>query len=193
MHHTANPVCGASPGHRSRSKGLLGADPEPLDDTDIEPSSAATTPDDECLSGGGVATKTATVTRSHTPLIVLFAPMLVSLVLIATGAIRDAADIHNPVVKFFSSPVIALLIVLIGTSFVGRHALGAEPIQHAIATGFKESGQILILTGVGGSLAATIKAAGLGDILGEYFTASTAAPLLVCGLSRRRCTSQSAP
>ncbi len=105
--------------------------------------------------------------------------MMLSLVLIATGAILDAADIHNPIVKFVSSPVIALLIGLIGTSFVGRYALGVEPIQHAIATGFKESGQILILTGVGGSLAATIKAAGLGDILGEYFTASTAAPLLV--------------
>jgi H+/gluconate symporter-like permease len=130
-------------------------------------------------AGGGVATRTATVTRTQTPLIVLFAPMLASLVLIATGAILDAADIHNPIVKFLSSPVIALLIGLIGTSFVGRYVLGVEPIQRAIAAGFKESGQILILTGVGGSLAATIKAAGLGDILGEYFTASTAAPLLV--------------
>jgi H+/gluconate symporter-like permease len=156
---------------------FLGEDPEPLDGDD-ESVSAATTPD----TGGGVATKTATVVRTQTPLIVLFAPMLVSLVLIATGAILDAADIHNPIVKFISSPVIALLIGLIGTSFVGRYALGAEPIQHAIATGFKESGQILILTGVGGSLAATIKAAGLGDILGEYFTASTAAPLLVVWL-----------
>jgi H+/gluconate symporter-like permease len=153
---------------------FLGADPEPID-SDDESASGATTPD----SGGGVATKTATVTRTQTPLILLFAPMLASLVLIAAGAILDAADIHNPIVKFVSSPVIALLIGLIGTSFVGRHALGAEPIQRAIATGFKESGQILILTGVGGSLAATIKAAGLGDILGEYFTASTAAPLLV--------------
>jgi H+/gluconate symporter-like permease len=157
---------------------FLGEDPEPLDD-EIETSGATTTPDDDSPAGGGVATKTATVTRAQTPLIVLFAPMLVSLVLIATGAILDAGDIHNPIVKFISSPVIALLIGLIGTSFVGRYTLGAEPIQHAIATGFKESGQILILTGVGGSLAATIKAAGLGDILGEYFTASTAAPLLV--------------
>jgi H+/gluconate symporter-like permease len=158
---------------------FLGADPEPLDDDDDgETVSGATTPDDG-PSAGGVATKTAPVTRAQTPLIVLFAPMLLSLGLIATGAILDAADIHNPIVKFVSSPVIALLIGLIGTSFVGRHTLGAEPIQHAIATGFKESGQILILTGVGGSLAATIKAAGLGDILGEYFTASTAAPLLV--------------
>jgi H+/gluconate symporter-like permease len=153
---------------------FLGADPEPTEDDD-ESASGTTTPD----TGGGVATKTATVTHTQTPLIVLFAPMLTSLVLIATGAILDAADIHNPIIKFLSSPVIALLIGLIGTSFVGRYALGAEAIQRAIATGFKESGQILILTGVGGSLAATIKAAGLGDILGEYFTASTAAPLLV--------------
>jgi len=155
---------------------FLGADPDPLDDDDDETISGATTPD----GNGSVATKTAPApTRVQTRLIVLFAPMLASLVLIATGAILDAVDIHNPIVKFVSSPVIALLIGLIGTSFVGRHALGAEPIQHAIAIGFKESGQILILTGVGGSLAATIKAAGLGDILGEYFTASTAAPLLV--------------
>jgi H+/gluconate symporter-like permease len=158
---------------------FLGADPDLLDDTDVETSSAAETPDNDGPSGGGVATKTVKVTGTQTPLIVLFAPMLTSLLLIATGAILDAADIHNPIIKFLSSPVIALLIGLIGTSFVGRYALGAEPIQRAIATGFKESGQILILTGVGGSLAATIKAAGLGDILGEYFTASTAAPLLV--------------
>jgi H+/gluconate symporter-like permease len=157
---------------------FLGEDPEPIDDMNGETAGAPTTPENDGASGG-VATKTATVTRAQTPLIVLFAPMLVSLLLIATGAILDAADIHSPIVKFVSSPVIALLIGLIGTSFVGRYTLGAEPIQHAIATGFKESGQILILTGVGGSLAATIKAAGLGDILGEYFTASTAAPLLV--------------
>lgn len=148
---------------------FLGAEPDPVDDDDREIADG----------GGGVATRAATVTKAETPLIVLFAPMLLSLALIATGAILDAAEIHNPIVKFISSPVIALLIGLIGTSFVGRYTLGAEKIEKAIATGFKESGQILILTGVGGSLAATIKAAGLGDILGEYFTASTAAPLLV--------------
>ncbi len=160
---------------------FLGADPDPLDDEDREITgpTASSEPSEDDVDGGGVATKTAMATKAQTPLIVLFAPMLLSLVLIATGAILDAADIHNPIVKFVSSPVIALLIGLIGTSFVGRYTLGAEQIEKAIATGFKESGQILILTGVGGSLAATIKAAGLGDILGEYFTASTAAPLLV--------------
>ena len=161
-------------------------DDEHLDDGDETVDGAAV--GGTGASAGGVGTKTAprattkTVpapTRAQVPLIVLFAPLLTCLLLIATGAILDAADIHNPIITFLSSPVIALLIGLVGTSFVGRYALGAEPIQHAIATGFKESGQILILTGVGGSLAATIKATGLGDILGEYFTATTAAPLLM--------------
>ncbi|GFG50020.1 gluconate permease [Mycolicibacterium agri] len=157
---------------------FLGEDDEPLGN-DVDTAAATVDSDGPGGAGGALATKTVTATKAQTPLIVLFAPMIASLLLIATGAILDAADIHSPIIKFVSSPVIALLIGLIGTSFVGRYSLGTEPIQKAIATGFKESGQILILTGVGGSLAATIKAAGLGDILGEYFTASTAAPLLV--------------
>ncbi|OBF25882.1 gluconate permease [Mycobacterium sp. ACS1612] len=157
---------------------FLGEDTEAGADT----SDSANSTEGQEPSGGGLATRKATVTRTQPALVVLFAPMLTSLVLIALGAILDAADIHNPIVKFLSSPVIALLIGLIGTSFVGRRALGGEQIQHAIASGFKESGQILILTGVGGSLAATIKAIGLGDILGHYFTATTAAPLLMVWL-----------
>src|SRR3954464_2277309 len=62
---------------------FLGADPEPLEEG-RETESTATTPDD--VPSGGVATKTATktatVTRAQTPLIVLFAPMLASLLLI---------------------------------------------------------------------------------------------------------------
>ena len=150
------------------------------DDGIDETAGGTTAPATLGRSSGGVATTTeAIVTRAQTPLILLFAPMLASLALIATGAVLGAVDIENPIVTFLSSPVIALLIGLIGTSFVSRHTVGAEAVERAIATGFKESGQILILTGVGGSLAATIKAAGLGDILGEYFTANTAAPILM--------------
>ncbi|KAF0961866.1 MULTISPECIES: GntP family permease [unclassified Rhodococcus (in: high G+C Gram-positive bacteria)] len=136
-------------------------------------------------AGGGVAQaqRAATVTTERTkhdrPLILLLAPLLFSLLLIATGAILDIADISNPVVSFVSEPLIALLIGLIGTSFVGRFSIGQHRVQKAIASGFSESGQILILTGVGGSLAATIAAVGLGDILGKYFTANHAAPLLM--------------
>jgi H+/gluconate symporter-like permease len=119
------------------------------------------------------------VTRHEGRLIVLLAPLLVSLLLIATGAILDIADVSNPVIDFVSEPLIALLIGLIGTSFIGRLTIGQHRVQKAIASGFSESGQILILTGVGGSLAATIAAVGLGDILGQYFAANHAAPLLM--------------
>jgi H+/gluconate symporter-like permease len=107
------------------------------------------------------------------------APLLTALLLIAVGAVLDVAEIHNPVIEFLATPVIALLIGLVGTSIVGRRSVGIDRIQRCITTGFQESGQILVLTGVGGSLAATITATGVGDILGDYFTASTAAPLLM--------------
>jgi H+/gluconate symporter-like permease len=107
------------------------------------------------------------------------APLITALLLIAVGAVLDVAEIHNPVIEFLATPVIALLIGLVGTSIVGRRSVGIDRIQRCLTTGFQESGQILILTGVGGSLAATITATGVGDILGDYFTASTAAPLLM--------------
>lgn len=81
--------------------------------------------------------------------------------------------------QLVGNPVVALLIGLIGTTLVGRYTVGQKSVENAIASGFKESGQILLLTGVGGSLAATVAAAGLGDILGGFFTASAVAPLLV--------------
>lgn len=113
------------------------------------------------------------------PLIMLFAPLLTSLILIGAGAILQIFKIDLPWLQLLGEPAIALLIGLIGTCLVTRASIGQKKVEEAIAVGFKESGQILILTGVGGSLAATVKAAGLGDILGGFFSASTVAPLLV--------------
>ena len=117
--------------------------------------------------------------RKQAPLILLFAPLLTSLLLIGAGAILQILNIDMPWLQLLGEPVIALLIGLIGTCLVTRAAIGQESVEQAITVGFKESGQILILTGVGGSLAATVAAAGLGDILGGFFSASTVAPLLV--------------
>lgn len=128
-------------------------------------------------AGGGVAV--AERERKQFPLMVLFAPLLTSLLLIGAGAILQILKIDVPWLQLLGEPVIALLIGLIGTCLVTRSAIGQKRVEEAIAVGFKESGQILILTGVGGSLAATVAAAGLGDILGGFFSASTVAPLLV--------------
>jgi GntP family gluconate:H+ symporter len=113
------------------------------------------------------------------PLPILFAPLLTSLLLIGAGAILKILNLDVPFMQLLGEPVIALLIGLIGTCLVARSAVGQDRVEQAITVGFKESGQILILTGVGGSLAATVAAAGLGDILGGFFSASTVAPLLV--------------
>ncbi|MDV8024477.1 GntP family permease [Rhodococcus sp. IEGM 1330] len=128
-------------------------------------------------TGGGVAQKVRT--EKQTKLLVLLSPLLLALVLIAIGAVLEVAEISVPVVEFIASPVIALLIGLVGTCLIGRYHVGQARVEKALARGFAESGQILILTGVGGSLAAVINEAGLGGILGQYFTASTAAPLLM--------------
>ncbi|MEU1523884.1 SLC13 family permease [Nocardia rhamnosiphila] len=156
------------------------ADPE-LRSGDEQPTTGdgATGAAGKPAGSGGVAVAAPARTRPDTPLPLLMAPLITALLLIAVGAVLDVAEIHNPVIEFLATPVIALLIGLVGTSIVGRRSVGIDRIQRCLTTGFQESGQILILTGVGGSLAATITATGVGDILGDYFTASTAAPLLM--------------
>jgi GntP family gluconate:H+ symporter len=127
--------------------------------------------------GSAVASRTGA--RTEPRLIVLFAPLLLSLALIATGAILEIAEVAIMPLDLVTDPVFALLIAVLGTSLIGRLTVGQPRVEKAVVAGFRESGQILILTGVGGSLAATVAAAGLGDILGQAFTANTFAPLLI--------------
>ncbi|PRB72627.1 SLC13 family permease [Arthrobacter sp. MYb213] len=117
--------------------------------------------------------------QRETPLFLLFVPLLTSLVLIAGGAVSEMLGYEAGWILLVGNPVVALLIGLIGTILVARSAVGQKGVDRGIASGFKESGQILLLTGVGGSLAATVSTAGLGDILGGFFSASTVAPLVV--------------
>lgn len=130
-------------------------------------------------SSGGAGDTADETTEKKPPLFVLFVPLLAALLLIGFGAIAEAADWDNQVVALISDPVVALLVGLVGTCIVGRFAMGQPRVEKAIARGFKESGQILILTAVGGSLAAVVAAGGLGDILRGYFSANHVAPLLV--------------
>lgn len=168
-------------------------DEDDVDEVEAEPQAAAPDGGDRPLpiatSTGGVSqlTKVGMLPRAgvrrdrdgEAPLVLLFAPMLLSLVLIAGGALLEMAGVVHPVVEFLSAPVIALLIGLLGTSVVARYTVGGERVEKGLATGFRESGQILLLTGAGGSLAAIVGTSGMGDLLGRYFTASTVAPLIV--------------
>lgn len=112
------------------------------------------------------------------PLVLLFAPMLLALLLMATGAVLEIVGISHPVTDFLSAPVVALLIGLLGTFVLAWRAIGIEGVEKGLANGFRESGLILILTGAGGSLAEMVSQSGMGDILGQFFSANSAVPLL---------------
>ncbi|MWV49118.1 gluconate permease [Rathayibacter sp. VKM Ac-2803] len=116
------------------------------------------------------------------PLLLLFAPMLVALLLIASEAVLTVAGAEVPVLQFLGDPVIALLIAVIATGAIGRSVVGAKRIEKAVAKGFQDGGQIFLLTGVGGSLAAVIAEGDLGELLKGYFSASATAPLLLVWL-----------
>ncbi|MEV4732647.1 SLC13 family permease [Saccharopolyspora sp. NPDC049426] len=131
------------------------------------------------VASSAVASETEVTTTSRPPLVLLFAPVMGALGLIATGAILDIVELEIAPLAFVCDPVIALLVGLIGTILVTRRAVGKAAMDEALRNGFRESGQILILNGVGGSLALTIENIGLGDILGRHFSASTAFPLLM--------------
>ncbi|MFF3945698.1 GntP family permease [Streptomyces sp. NPDC001902] len=113
-------------------------------------------------------------------LLVRFAPLVTALLMIGGGAVAQATHTRNPVLTFVSSPVVALLTGLVGTLLVARFTVGRERVERALVRGFKDSGQILILTAVGGSLAAVVGASGLGEILrGSFTTGGHVAPLLL--------------
>ncbi|KZX22533.1 GntP family permease [Rathayibacter tanaceti] len=116
------------------------------------------------------------------PLLLLFAPMLVALLLIASEAVLTVAGAEVPVLQFLGDPVIALLIAVIATGAIGRSVVGAKRIEKAVAKGFQDGGQIFLLTGVGGSLAAIIAEGDLGELLKGYFSASATAPLMLVWL-----------
>ncbi|WP_326807041.1 GntP family permease [Streptomyces sp. NBC_01775] len=116
------------------------------------------------------------------PLALSLAPLLLALVMIATGAFAEVAGWRSPVVTFLGNPVIGLLTGLILACLVARRSLPAGGVGETFGQGFRTSGQILVLTGVGGSLAAMVEAVGLGDLVKDSFSASTWAPLALVWL-----------
>ncbi|NLU67153.1 SLC13 family permease [Streptomyces sp. HNM0574] len=116
------------------------------------------------------------------PLALSLAPLLLALVLIAGGAFAEVGGWDSPVVTFLGNPVIGLLLGLVGACLVARRQLPDGAVGEAFGQAFRTSGQILVLTGVGGSLAAVVEKAGLGDIVKESFSASTWAPLALVWL-----------
>ncbi|MUL41307.1 GntP family permease [Streptomonospora sp. PA3] len=139
-------------------------------------------------AGGGSAAASGGASGAETEsprtpaLAVSLLPILVPLVMIAAGAIAEAAGAKSPAIAFFGDPVLALFIGLLGAYLLARRAMGNQRTNEALNEGLNTTGQILLVTGVGGSLGAIIGETALEDVLAGLFSAESGTPALVAVL-----------
>ena len=128
----------------------------------------------------GTPEATERQTEHHSPpLYVSLLPIVVALLLIAFGAVADAAGVKSPVIAFLGDPVFALFLGLLGAYLLAWRTLTNEHVEDAMHKGFNATGQILLITGIGGSLGAVIGETGLDKILGGFFSAEAGTPDLL--------------
>ncbi len=109
------------------------------------------------------------------PLGISLLPILVPLVMIAFGAFADLAGRSNAVVEFLGNANVALFVGLVGAYVLVIAATGREGATDVLSSGFRTTGEILLVTGVGGSLGAVLEASGMGDTLAGLFSAGSGA------------------
>lgn len=106
-------------------------------------------------------------------------PILVPLVLIGAGAITDVAGASTPVLAFLGDANIALFVGLLIAFAMVRWSLGADGVGRVLSNGFQTTGEILLVTGVGGSLGAVIAASGMEVTLKDLFSVDEGAPVIL--------------
>jgi gluconate:H+ symporter, GntP family len=113
------------------------------------------------------------------PLLVLLLPVLVPLLMIAFGAFAELFDFSNSFIAFLGNANLALFVGLLGAYLIFRRTAGLERTRETMDEGFHTTGEILLITGVGGSLGAVIGETNLGEVLGGLFSADVGAPVIV--------------
>jgi H+/gluconate symporter-like permease len=113
------------------------------------------------------------------PLVVLLLPILVPLLMIAFGAFAELLDFSNSFIAFLGNANLALFVGLLGAYLIFRATAGLERTRETMHEGFHTTGEILLITGVGGSLGAVIGETELDTVLAGLFSADVGAPVLV--------------
>lgn len=127
------------------------------------------TSDDVLAEPGSAVSETGS--GRNPPLGVSMLSVLIPIVFIAGGAIARTFGIENTVLEFLSEPVFALFVGLVYAYVLSRFTAGRKATDFAFGTGLETSGNILLITGLGGSLAAVIKKTELSDVLTGLFSA----------------------
>ena len=137
-------------------------------------------PDEAMLEQEARAADADAADEGHAPsLLVSMLPIVVPLLMIAFGAFAELFGFTNPFIEFLGNANIALFVGLLGAYALARRAIGGERTGDAMAEGFHTTGEILLITGVGGSLGAVIEATGLDKTLAGLFSADAGAPLVI--------------
>jgi gluconate:H+ symporter, GntP family len=110
---------------------------------------------------------------------VLLLPILVPLLMMAFGAFAELFDFSNSFIAFLGNANFALFVGLLGAYVIFRATAGLESTRETMDEGFHTTGEILLITGVGGSLGAVIGETNLDEVLGGLFSADVGAPVLV--------------
>lgn len=126
---------------------------------------------------GEGATTTATTTALALPVLLL--PVVVPLLLIAFGAFAELLDFSTPFIAFLGDANVALFVGLLGAYGLARWQNGVETSGEALSSGFRTTGEILLVTGIGGSLGEVITRTGLDKTLADLFSADSGAPVVV--------------
>ena len=113
------------------------------------------------------------------PLVVLLLPILVPLLMIAFGAFAELLDFSNSFIEFLGNANFALFVGLVGAYLLSRATAGLERTRDTMAEGFHTTGEILLITGVGGSLGAVISETYLDSLLADLFQADTGTPVIL--------------
>lgn len=116
------------------------------------------------------------------PLLVSITPVLLTLALIAGGALADGMSITASMVTFLTDPVVALFLGAALAFALASRVRSREEIGGAIGTALTQCGPILVLSGISGSLGFVIEGSGLADVLGDAFSAGFLPPLLLVWL-----------
>ncbi|HWK22681.1 MAG TPA: GntP family permease [Ureibacillus sp.] len=106
-----------------------------------------------------------------------FFPIVLPIVLIGIGSVAalvgDPESTFNMILRFFGSPVVALLIGVVA-AFPLLPKLNEETLTGWIGDSLKDAAPILLITAAGGSFGTIIKETGVGDMLQEMDLGSLA-------------------
>lgn len=107
------------------------------------------------------------------PLGLALLPIAIPLIMIAVATIATTWGVESAVLDALGNPAVALFVGLVGAYLLARAYLGRPTTDRALSKGFDTLGQILLITGVGGSFGAVIAHTNLADVLTSLFDAES--------------------